>query len=135
MVGEFTTHFRTYFSGDWDVHWGPMAILFIHLVLCCCCLKLSYFEVQSAIRFFWFLVSSWLSGLKVKQLLVGDPRTYNDSRVMGSDGSFSSVWSRRIRRGFSAEWGNNLSHKSKGVDRAGPFLKARSLLQSQKCQP
>ena len=22
LVGEFTTHFRTYFSGDWDVHWG-----------------------------------------------------------------------------------------------------------------
>ena len=22
MVGEFTTHFRTCFSGDWDVHWG-----------------------------------------------------------------------------------------------------------------
>ena len=21
-VGEFTTHFRTHFSGDWDVHWG-----------------------------------------------------------------------------------------------------------------
>ena len=21
-VGEFTTHFRTYFSGDWDVHCG-----------------------------------------------------------------------------------------------------------------
>ena len=21
-VGEFTTHFRTYSSGDWDVHWG-----------------------------------------------------------------------------------------------------------------
>ena len=21
-VGEFTTHFRTYFGGDWDVHWG-----------------------------------------------------------------------------------------------------------------
>ena len=21
-VGEFTTHFRTNFSGDWDVHWG-----------------------------------------------------------------------------------------------------------------
>ena len=19
---EFTTHFRTYFSGDWDVQWG-----------------------------------------------------------------------------------------------------------------
>ena len=21
-VGEFTTHFRTYLSGDWDLHWG-----------------------------------------------------------------------------------------------------------------
>ena len=21
-VGEFTTHFSTYVSGDWDVHWG-----------------------------------------------------------------------------------------------------------------
>ena len=21
-AGEFTTHFRTYFSGDWHVHWG-----------------------------------------------------------------------------------------------------------------
>ena len=21
-VGEFTSHFRTYFSGDWDVHQG-----------------------------------------------------------------------------------------------------------------
>ena len=21
-LGEFTSHFRTYFSGDWDVHWG-----------------------------------------------------------------------------------------------------------------
>ena len=21
-VGEFTTHFRTDFHGDWDVHWG-----------------------------------------------------------------------------------------------------------------
>ena len=21
-IGEFTTHFRTYFSGNWDVHWG-----------------------------------------------------------------------------------------------------------------
>ena len=21
-VGEFTTHFKTYFSGDWEVHWG-----------------------------------------------------------------------------------------------------------------
>ena len=21
-VGEFTTHFRLLFSGDWDVHWG-----------------------------------------------------------------------------------------------------------------
>ena len=22
LVGEFTTHFRTCFSGDWEVHWG-----------------------------------------------------------------------------------------------------------------
>ena len=22
LVGAFTTHFRTCFSGDWDVHWG-----------------------------------------------------------------------------------------------------------------
>ena len=22
LVGEFTTRLRTYFSGDWDVHWG-----------------------------------------------------------------------------------------------------------------
>ena len=21
-VGEFTNHYKTYFSGDWDVHWG-----------------------------------------------------------------------------------------------------------------
>ena len=21
-IGEFTSHFRTCFSGDWDVHWG-----------------------------------------------------------------------------------------------------------------
>ena len=21
-VGEFTTYFAAYFSGDWDVHWG-----------------------------------------------------------------------------------------------------------------
>ena len=30
-VGEFTTRVRTYFSGDWDVHWGgflPMAMCF-----------------------------------------------------------------------------------------------------------
>ena len=26
-VGEFTTHFRTYFSGDWDVDWGTIWIL------------------------------------------------------------------------------------------------------------
>ena len=25
LVGEFTTNFRTYFSGDWDVHWGLRA--------------------------------------------------------------------------------------------------------------
>ena len=22
VFGELATHFRTYFSGDWDVHWG-----------------------------------------------------------------------------------------------------------------
>ena len=22
LVGEFTTHFRTFFSGAWDAHWG-----------------------------------------------------------------------------------------------------------------
>ena len=27
MVGEFTTHFRTYFSGDWDVHWVRLGFL------------------------------------------------------------------------------------------------------------
>ena len=24
LVGRCTTHFRTYFSGDWDVHWGTI---------------------------------------------------------------------------------------------------------------
>ena len=27
LVGEFTTHFGTYFGGDWDVHWGVTGIL------------------------------------------------------------------------------------------------------------
>ena len=27
LVGEFTTHFRTCFSGDWDVHWHTIWIL------------------------------------------------------------------------------------------------------------
>ena len=26
-VGEFTTHFRTYFSGDWEVHWEVTGLL------------------------------------------------------------------------------------------------------------
>ena len=26
-VGEFTTHFRSHFSGDWDVHWGRTGFL------------------------------------------------------------------------------------------------------------
>ena len=26
------THFRTYFSGDWDVHWGYRALTHSHLV-------------------------------------------------------------------------------------------------------
>ena len=29
-IGEFTTHFRTYFSGDWDVHWGYGLLLVTH---------------------------------------------------------------------------------------------------------
>ena len=28
LVGEFTTHFRTYYSGDWDVHWGEYELDF-----------------------------------------------------------------------------------------------------------
>ena len=27
LVGEFTTHFRTYSSWDWDVHWGVPGLL------------------------------------------------------------------------------------------------------------
>ena len=32
-VGEFTTHFRTYFSGDWDVHWGYGLLTHHHIAL------------------------------------------------------------------------------------------------------
>ena len=52
-VGEFTTHFRTYFSGDWNVHWGygvlthgrghlrpPKTELFCVYVRVCVCLLL-----------------------------------------------------------------------------------------------
>ena len=31
LVGEFTTHFRAYFSGDWDVHWGYGILTHGHL--------------------------------------------------------------------------------------------------------
>ena len=31
-VGEFTTHFRLYFSGDWDVHWGYGILAHGHFV-------------------------------------------------------------------------------------------------------
>ena len=42
LVGEFTTHFRTYFSWDWDVHWGydldfdpwPLCVC-----VCVCCVQ------------------------------------------------------------------------------------------------
>ena len=27
VFGEFTTHFRTYFSANWDVHWGLTGLL------------------------------------------------------------------------------------------------------------
>ena len=29
--GRCTTHFRTYFSGDWDVHWGYWILTHGHL--------------------------------------------------------------------------------------------------------
>ena len=32
LVGEFTTHFRTYFSGDWDVHWGYGVLTHGHMM-------------------------------------------------------------------------------------------------------
>ena len=31
-VGEFTTHFRTYFSVDWDVHWGYGILTHGHII-------------------------------------------------------------------------------------------------------
>ena len=33
-IGEFTTHFRTYFSGDWDVHWVQGKCLSLHKGSC-----------------------------------------------------------------------------------------------------
>ena len=30
-IGEFTTHFRTYFSGDRDVHWGYRTLTYGHM--------------------------------------------------------------------------------------------------------
>ena len=41
LVGEFTTHFRTYFSGDWDVHWGVTGILTHGHVACLCTMPCS----------------------------------------------------------------------------------------------
>ena len=42
--GRRTTHFRTYFSGDWDVHWGYRVLTHSHvekqanteMTNCCC---------------------------------------------------------------------------------------------------
>ena len=31
--GEFTTHFRTHFSGDWDVHWGYGILTHGHIAM------------------------------------------------------------------------------------------------------
>ena len=31
QVGEFTTHFRTYFIGDWDVRWGYGILTHCHM--------------------------------------------------------------------------------------------------------
>ena len=30
-VGAFATHFRTYFSGDWDAHWGYRVLTHGHI--------------------------------------------------------------------------------------------------------
>ena len=30
--GRCTTHFRTYFSGDWDVHWGYGLLTHGHMI-------------------------------------------------------------------------------------------------------
>ena len=37
LVGEFTTHFRTYLSGDWDVHWGYgfMLVSLMNMLVSC----------------------------------------------------------------------------------------------------
>ena len=37
LVGEFTTHFRIYFSGDWDVHWGT---IWMPMCFCICSLQI-----------------------------------------------------------------------------------------------
>ena len=42
-VGEFTTHFRTYFSGDWDVHWGYGILTYGHMAENCCFLRMERF--------------------------------------------------------------------------------------------
>ena len=34
LVGEFTTHFRAYFSGDWDVRWGYGILTHGHVFMC-----------------------------------------------------------------------------------------------------
>ena len=33
LVGELATHFRTYFSGNWDVHWGYGILTHGHMLL------------------------------------------------------------------------------------------------------
>ena len=36
-IGEFTTRFRLYFSGDWDVHWGYDLGFCDHCLVCLSC--------------------------------------------------------------------------------------------------
>ena len=69
-VGEFTTHFGTYVSGDWDVHWGYVILAhgfgFCFGVVLWSPFHLCNFRLDSLVllqddslsNFFWFHVSS-----------------------------------------------------------------------------
>ena len=37
-IGEFTTHSRTYSSGDWDVNWGYRVLTHGHILIWFLCL-------------------------------------------------------------------------------------------------
>ena len=61
LVGEFTTHFRTYFSGDWDVHLGYDLGFDPWPDLGCC---------------FWSWYPFWVGDWETKRTptILGDPR-------------------------------------------------------------